>query len=78
MSGTAISEKGRHSLSSVRWRCMMNDGEDKFGLIAVLIIILLAAIGLYYFFSHRPPTALTINDNPNAPLEAPVPVDQED
>lgn len=34
-----------------------------------LIIIILVAIGLFYFFSHRPPSALNIDDNLNVPLQ---------
>jgi hypothetical protein len=43
-----------------------NDGP---GFIAIIIIIILASIGLYYFFSHRPPTALNVDDNPDGPLQ---------
>lgn len=34
-----------------------------------LIIIILAAVGLFYFFSHRPPTSFKSEDNPNVPLQ---------
>ncbi|CDZ76282.1 hypothetical protein BN59_00549 [Legionella massiliensis] len=54
-----------------------DNGDEGPGLIAILIIIVLAAVGLYYFFSHRPPTALNIDDNPNAPLEAPASLDND-
>ncbi|MBA2657465.1 MAG: hypothetical protein H0U70_10880 [Tatlockia sp.] len=54
---------------------MKNDNQNEaVGIIAIFIIIILAAVGLYYFFSHRPPTALNVEgSNPNVPVEAPHP-----
>jgi flagellar basal body-associated protein FliL len=54
----------------------MNDKDyqnEGIGIIAIIIIVFLAAIGLYFFFSsHRPATALAPNNS--VPLEAPAPV----
>lgn len=50
----------------------MNNNQDEGpGFIAIIIIIILACVGLYYFFSHRPPTALNVDENPNIPIEEP-------
>lgn len=52
-----------------------SDNENEgIGIFAVIIIIILAVIGLYFFFSHRPPTALDAASNSNVPVEAPAPI----
>jgi hypothetical protein len=60
---------------------MMNqDNENEtIGIIGIIVIIILAAIGLYYFFSHRPPTALNVEETPTTiPLEVPHPTHHKD
>ncbi|MBA3536625.1 MAG: hypothetical protein H0T84_08455 [Tatlockia sp.] len=58
---------------------MNHDNENEaIGIIGIIVIIILAAIGLYYFFSHRPPTALNIEETPTFPLEVPHPTHHKD
>lgn len=53
---------------------MNQDNENEtIGIIGIIVIIILAAIGLYYFFSHRPPSALKVEETPTLPLEVPSP-----
>lgn len=58
---------------------MKKDTENEaIGIIGIIVIIILAAIGLYYFFSHRPPTALETQQPPTVPLEVPHPVNAKE
>lgn len=55
---------------------MKKDAENEtIGIIAIIIIVSLAAIGLYFLFLHQPPTALKgKGNNPSIPVEAPSPI----
>ncbi|MBA2711190.1 MAG: hypothetical protein H0U57_11435 [Tatlockia sp.] len=57
---------------------MNKDNENEsIGIIGIIVIIILAVIGLYYFFSHRPPTALNVESHSNVPLEVPHPINSK-
>ena len=57
---------------------MNKDNENEsIGIIGIIIIIILATIGLYYFFSHRPPTATNVENYSNVPVEAPHPINSK-
>ncbi len=47
-----------------------NNKNEGIGIIAIIIIVILAGVGLYYFFSHRP----GVTTENNVPLEAPAPI----
>jgi hypothetical protein len=55
-----------------------DNSNEAIGIVSIIIIIILAGIGLYFFFSHRPLSALNAEEYPNVPLEAPVPNNMND
>ena len=50
---------------------MENEG---IGIVSIIIIVILAAIGLYYFISYHHPAVPTEGGNLNLPLETPAPL----
>jgi hypothetical protein len=51
------------------------DAENEgIGIVSIIIIVIIAAIGLYYFISYRHPAVRTEAGNLNVPLETPAPL----
>lgn len=51
------------------------DNENEgIGIIAIIVLAVLAVIGLYFLFSHHPPAAVKPESESTVPLETPSPV----
>ena len=47
------------------------------GIASIVIIVIVAVIGLYYFFSHRPHENTVEGHNPHAPTEVVAPASDD-
>ena len=51
------------------------DSENEgIGIVSIIIIVLLAVVGLYLFFSYRHPAVTNETGNLNVPLQSPAPL----